>query len=172
MQDTSHSVWKEAVSTYKGEKRKVMQNLVLKTRSPLVVPAWYYGFWRKQYVFVFSISISLDFLIFHIWPATFWEHIVHMFWCSLKALWETRVDGKLSVLLKWVVQELELNSCHTPIELLSFINYFPCHLEQEWCHVREALCRVPSYPVLLQFAYYHHELKFPNLYLLGGFKCE
>ena len=57
MQDTSHSVWKEAVSTYKGEKGKVMQNLVLKTRSPLVVPAWYYGFWRKQYVFVFSISI-------------------------------------------------------------------------------------------------------------------
>ena len=57
-----------------------------------------------------------------------------MFWCSLKALWETRVDGKLSVLLKWVVQELELNSCHTPIELLSFMNYFPCHLEQEWYH--------------------------------------
>lgn len=66
--------------------------------------------------------------------STFWEHIVHMFWCCLKALWEARVDWKLSVLLKWVAQELELNSCHTPIELLSFINYFPCHLEQEWCH--------------------------------------
>jgi hypothetical protein len=102
-------------------------------------PAWYYRFWRKQYVFLFSIFISLDFLIFHIWPAPFWEHIVHMFWCCLKALRETRVDWKLSVLLKWVARELELNSCHTLIELLSFINYFPCHLEQEWCHGLERL---------------------------------
>lgn len=37
---------------------------------------------------------------------------------------------------------------------------------------REVLCGVHSYPVLLQFAYYQNQLKFPNLYLLGGFRCE
>lgn len=69
-----------------------------------------------------------------IWPAPFGEDTVHVFGCCAKALGETRAGWKLSILLQWVARELELDSCHTPIELVSFINYFPRHLEQEWCH--------------------------------------
>lgn len=129
-------VWQEAHEYIWREKPEIMWSLILKTQYPLfLIPAWYYGFLENTVcmcIFHFY-DIELDFLIFCMWPATFWEHTVHMFWCCLKALWETRVDWKLSDLLKWVAAELEWNSCHTPSELLSFINYFPCHLEQEWC---------------------------------------
>ena len=39
-------------------KGKMAITQCLKTQNPLfLVPAWYYAFWRKQYVFVVSISI-------------------------------------------------------------------------------------------------------------------
>lgn len=81
-----------------------------------------------------------------------------MFWCCLKALWDAGDDWKLSLLLKWVARELGLSSCHPLAELLSLINYFPCHLEQEWCHGSENSWRGVLTPSAYAHALYHVQL--------------
>lgn len=125
----------------KTQKKLTMGSLVYKTVKSSALNAclvlWSWGEGSAPFYSYFTWFSNLDFLIFHSWPAPFWEHIVRMFWCCLKALWDAGVDWKLSVLLKWAARELGLNSCHPLTELLSFMNYFPCHLEQERCHGSE-----------------------------------